>query len=315
MINDTSISILLVEDNPGDADLLREILAEARVTQFKLAQVEQVSEALERLTAERFDIILLDLSLPDSQGLEALAKLRVEAPEMPVVILTGLAAEALGLQALQLGAQDYLVKGQVNTQLLVRSLRYAIERNRLQAELHNLSLKDDLTGLYNRRGFLALAEHELKSLHRAKGLLLIFADLDGLKEINDTFGHQAGNLALVKTAEILRDSFRHSDTIARLGGDEFAIFSIGATGQAAEIMATRLQEKLKSYNAQKNHPYPLSLSTGMVACGPESMLSITELMAQADAAMYEHKQSKRKSERGLPEMAYAQPGAVIKAVP
>src|SRR5437016_1080414 len=130
IMDNPPINILLVEDNLGDVGLLQEILAEARHTRFRLVQVEQVSAALERLGEERFDIVLLDLSLPDSQGLEALARMRVEVPEVPVVILTGAADEALGLQALQLGAQDYLVKGQVDTNILVRSLRYAIERNR-----------------------------------------------------------------------------------------------------------------------------------------------------------------------------------------
>src|SRR5438067_2454287 len=128
-MNETFISVLLVEDHPGDARLLREFLAETSSAQLRVVEVAQLSEAFKRLGLEPFDVILLDLSLPDTHGLETLAKVHEQVPEVPIVILTGLADEELSLQAMQVGAQDYLIKGQVNSSLLVRSLRYAIERN------------------------------------------------------------------------------------------------------------------------------------------------------------------------------------------
>lgn len=132
---DRVIKVLLIEDNPGDVRLLQEYLREVASTQFNLMQVEQLDEALKSLAAESFDVVLLDLSLPDSHGLETFIKIHSQVPTVPVVVLTGLDDETLALKAMQEGAQDYLVKGQTNGELLVRSLRYAIERQRSEEAL------------------------------------------------------------------------------------------------------------------------------------------------------------------------------------
>lgn len=124
--------ILLVEDNPADARFFREVLHEARATQFTLEHVEQLSDALTRLTEERFAVVLLDLSLPDSWGFDTISRVQACAPQVPIVVLTGLDDEALAVRAVQEGAQDYLVKGQVEPGTLVRALRYAVERQRLR---------------------------------------------------------------------------------------------------------------------------------------------------------------------------------------
>jgi PAS domain S-box-containing protein len=123
--------VLLIEDNPGDARLLRATLAEVSSAQFELVRAEQLSEALDRLSREGFDVVLLDLSLPDSHGLDTFIRTHTRAPGIPIVVLTGLDDEELAIKAVQKGAQDYLVKGQLDSNLLVRSLRYAIERDRL----------------------------------------------------------------------------------------------------------------------------------------------------------------------------------------
>jgi serine phosphatase RsbU (regulator of sigma subunit) len=134
-MEDSPIHILLVEDNPGDARLLRETLREVPAEQFALAQVERLDQALQRLAEHHFDVVLLDLSLPDSQGLETCARMHAGAPRAPLVVLTGLDDETVAVQAMQKGAQDYLVKGQVDGNMLMRSMRYAIERTRrLDAE-------------------------------------------------------------------------------------------------------------------------------------------------------------------------------------
>jgi serine phosphatase RsbU (regulator of sigma subunit) len=134
-MDEDPIHILLVEDNPGDARLLRETLREVPTAQFALTLVERLDQALQSLAEKRFDVVLLDLSLPDSQGLETCARVHARAPQAPLVVLTGLDDETLAVQALQNGAQDYLVKGQVDGNMLLRSMRYAIERTRrLDAE-------------------------------------------------------------------------------------------------------------------------------------------------------------------------------------
>jgi len=123
---------LLVEDDPGYARLIREILKEASAAQFDLAHAERLDEGLKRLGEEAFDVMLLDLNLLDSQGLDTFVRAHAQAPEVPIVVLTGLADEMLAVRAVQGGAQDYLVKGQVDSNLLVRSIYYAIERKRTE---------------------------------------------------------------------------------------------------------------------------------------------------------------------------------------
>jgi two-component system, cell cycle response regulator len=157
--------------------------------------------------------------------------------------------------------------------------------------LQNLSLTDDLTGLYNRRGFLALVEQELKHATRMnERFVLVFADLDGLKQINDSFGHHEGSHAIIKAAEVLKQTFRTSDIIARLGGDEFTVLAMAASNDNAETIKARLQENVRHFNARHELPYELSISVGIVLLDPENKLSIDELIRKADAAMYEHKQ-------------------------
>jgi two-component system cell cycle response regulator len=169
------------------------------------------------------------------------------------------------------------------------------ERTRMEKELRNLALIDDLTGLYNRRGFLTLATQQLKLAYRtASGLSLVYVDLDGLKWINDTFGHYVGSAALLQTAEILRDTFRDSDIIARLGGDEFTVLVMETSIDSPEIIASRLQEKVAQYNAQRTSPYELSLSVGVASLDPKSPVPIEELIVTADKRMYEHKRSQHK---------------------
>lgn len=161
------------------------------------------------------------------------------------------------------------------------------------AILENLSLVDDLTGLYNRKGFLALAEHRRKLAHRSeKPFSVAFMDLDGLKGINDSFGHQAGDRALVEAANVLRDCFRESDILARLGGDEFAVFVAEAEEDKIAGIVARIHQKLDAFNRTASRPYPLSVSIGIVSCSPEKESDLETLLGQADRLMYEQKRNK-----------------------
>ncbi len=177
-------------------------------------------------------------------------------------------------------------------ELLMRAVRCATKQYMLQAELRNLALADELTGLYNRRGFMALADRQLKLGHRSnRGMLLFFVDVDGLKHINDSFGHAEGDRALKRAAEALERTFRDSDVIARLGGDEFAVLAIDASGQSETTIRTRLCEYLQSISAQESR-YSICLSLGVARFDPRSNTPIGELMVRADHAMYEDKRSR-----------------------
>ncbi len=169
------------------------------------------------------------------------------------------------------------------------------ERKEQEQALRSLTIIDDLTKLYNRRGFLTLAERHLKLAVRKKsGVFLLFADLDGLKIINDTFGHLEGDRALIDAADILRTSFRSADIIARLGGDEFTVFPIEAAAESASILIGRLDEQLQRHNdANQSRGYRLALSVGIARFEPDSSWSIDQLLEHADQALYQQKRQKR----------------------
>jgi diguanylate cyclase (GGDEF)-like protein/PAS domain S-box-containing protein len=177
------------------------------------------------------------------------------------------------------------------------------ERKRAEAALQSLSLIDELTGLYNRRGFLAVTEQHLASIRRNQKIpVILYADLDGLKLINDSLGHHEGDRALVKAAEIFRDTFRSSDVLARIGGDEFVVLAAIGPEESAESLTNRLQEKFKSASSQWNHSYDLSVSVGLAHFDDNQGHSIEELMALADREMYENKRHKRSRQTFTPEL-------------
>lgn len=168
------------------------------------------------------------------------------------------------------------------------------ERKKIEEKLYAMSLTDELTGLHNRRGFFTLAEHRLKIAKREKcGLLLLYADLDNLKEINDTFGHEEGDRLLKNTADILKSTYRESDIIVRIGGDEFVVFPVGTTKDHVEIIISRLQKNIENFNAKRDQRNKLSLSVGISAYDPESVTTVDGLLAEADRLMYEHKIRKK----------------------
>lgn len=168
-------------------------------------------------------------------------------------------------------------------------------------EAHFLSLIDELTGLYNRRGFLTLAKQQLKLAKRAKKeLLVIYADIDQLKQINDSFGHHTGSLALIDTANILKETFRSSDIIARIGGDEFVVLAIETSKTGKKSIASRFQQNLDFHNSKRNLPYKyeLSISIGISRFDPQNPCSLDELIDHADRLMYKEKRRKKKMAAG-----------------
>jgi len=170
------------------------------------------------------------------------------------------------------------------------------EYKEMEEALRALSLTDELTGLYNRRGFFTLTDQFLKLARRQKeGIFMLYADIDNLKEINDTFGHKEGDIALIETADILKKNYRESDIIARIGGDEFVIIPIGTTGDNIDIITSRFEKSIEIYNSKSKREYKLSLSYGLAYYDPENPCSIDELLTQADKTMYEHKRYKKNS--------------------
>jgi two-component system cell cycle response regulator len=289
---DEPFEVLLVEDNPGDARLIKELLKEGGERDFRLTHVTSLQEAIDRLSVDGAvtHAVLLDLGLPDETGLDTLRRILPSAGRSSVVVITGVNDEQLGVSAVQEGAQDYLVKGQVDGRSLRRALRYAIERQGIQTELRGLSMKDDLTGLLNRRGFLLLAQQQLRAARRHGGAFVLgLLDLDGLKQINDTLGHVAGDRAIAEMADLLRGCFRQRDLLARLGGDEFAVLATDAGQQGEVVLRARVTAALQAANARSNRPYEIGCSMGFLRCLSAETASIQERLQRADALMYEEK--------------------------
>ncbi|HWZ43894.1 MAG TPA: GGDEF domain-containing response regulator [Candidatus Saccharimonadales bacterium] len=288
--------ILLIEDNPADVRLLQEALGEIADCRFEISLCETLAESREFLDKNTPDVILSDIGLPDSQGLQTVRYLHEIALTVPIVVLTSMNDDVFGRQLLRDGAQDYLVKGQVSAQLLWRALRYAMARHQVQLNIMNVALVDSLTGLNNRQGFLTLAEyHAALAYQTGKPFLVAFVDLDGLQRINETFGHQEGNRALVDASLVLKDCFRQSDILARIGGDEFAVLVADADEKDAETIRHRVDRKLRTCNEHPERRYQLSFSMGVVSGDTSRHSDIEKLLAHADALMYVQKRDKRES--------------------
>jgi len=288
------IKVLLVESNEASYDELKERLGVDYAEVLELEWVSELSQALARLTQGGFDAVLLSLDLPDSQGMVTFDRAYAFAPDVPIIVIAEVADDSAAVATVQGGAQDYLVKSEVGPSLIVRSVRHAIERHRLFSALRSLSLIDDLTGLYNRRGFADLGEQYLKLARRSgRGVTMVFLDLDRFKTINDSLGHHVGDRALLKVADILRATFRRSDIIARLGGDEFGVLALEAADESAELLVERLRERVQDFNDSSPEPYQLSVSIGMAHHDDDPRIRLQDMVTEADAAMYREKRAKK----------------------
>ncbi len=203
------INVLLIEDNQGDARLIFETLKSVEHINISIDHIKYLKEGINTLGKKKYDIVLLDLALPDSHGLDTFYSLKRAYNNIPVIVLTGHDDELNAIKAVKAGAQDYLPKNQFLEGILVRSIFYAIERHRLLMKLQNKALMDDLTGVFNRRGFFRQSEDLfLKEENLGQEYILIYVDLDKLKHINDSYGHDAGDDAIIHTATILKETFR-----------------------------------------------------------------------------------------------------------
>lgn len=277
--------ILLIEDNPRHAQLLREALGEvvpavSGLVPYDLTHVPGLAEGLDRLGSQEFDVVLLDLSLPEAPGLDALVRIRERHEDVPVIALTARGEDDLAIQSIQAGAQDFLQKGRITGELLTRAIRAAVHISNLQAALRSLSFIDGLTGLYNRRGFVTLGDPYIKRAQRQKGqFLIVSADVAGLKQINTIAGYDEGDTVLRAVAEILKKSFRDSDLLARIDGGTFAVMAVDANADKAPIIATRVQYNVEEWNNRTIRRYQLKLNMGFTEFDPTG--AIEDLIARA----------------------------------
>jgi diguanylate cyclase len=283
-----SARVLLVEDDPGFASLVEQML---RGADLGVKSVGLLKEAREYLREADVDCVLLDLSLPDARWLEGVEALRDAAPELPLVVLSGLDDETVAVQAVQRGAQDYLVKGHVDGHIVSRAIRYAIERKRTELALAHLAHHDSLTGLPNRALFLDRLEVALARTERSPSCVgVMFVDLDRFKEVNDALGHEAGDELLRQIARRLESVLRPSDTVARFGGDEFLILAEHVGGEpGATVLASRICDVVAQPIEVAGREVLVTASVGVALA--RAPLPVDDLIRDADGAMYRAKQA------------------------
>ncbi|HET6795243.1 MAG TPA: EAL domain-containing protein [Acidimicrobiales bacterium] len=283
--------ILVVEDEDDSFHLLRSLLSpNGGSTGWEVVRAGSLHEARRALVGGEVACSLVDLGLPDSSSLDTVVELLTVSPDQPLVVVTG-SARSLGVEAVRLGAQDYLVKSTLSREILDRTIEYAIERARVEARLVHQSLHDSLTGLANRallfdRLSLAISRMD----HHPSAIGLLFVDIDRFKIVNDTLGHQAGDELLVEVGRRIQARVRRADTVARVGGDEFLVLCEDLADDAA---AGRIADQLMSVFSE---PFvcgagiqSLTASIG-VALAESPSTSAELLVANADTAMYRAKE-------------------------
>jgi len=320
-------TILVVDANPADRRWYITLLGNYG---HRLLEASDGVEALAMAQAELPELIITDILMPRMDGFSLVRRLRAEPllSGIPVIFQTAnydvseihKLARASGVQnILRKAAEPQEILRAVNEslkqpttpsrlpqtgqlqrahlELLADKLYQKVsELEKANEHLRNMSLADSLTGLHNRRGFMILATSLLKFARRvAYSASLLYIDLDSLKYINDTFGHAAGDAAISQFSRILVDTFRDSDVIGRMGGDEFVVMMVDATESDLTSIQRHLQSKIDTYNVHAAAGQALAFSLGVIRVSPESTITMEELLSEADAAMYQHKLSRRRT--------------------
>ncbi|MEM9387554.1 MAG: GGDEF domain-containing response regulator [Pseudomonadota bacterium] len=286
--------VLLVEDDEVDAHWVRRALA-LGPEPTELLRAASVAEARERLRHATFDVLVVDLTLPDAAPRETLPMLLAGHQDLPVVVLTGCLDDEFASAAVATGVQDYLIKGEAAPGALRRALSFAVTRSQRHAQMAAMAMNDGLTGVPNRMSF----EHRLdtilleRSPTDASLLGVALIDVDGFKPMNDSRGHAFGDSVLQAIAEHLVASVRRTDTVARLGGDEFVVIlrELIDLDHAHQWM-NRLYDSLRDGLLVDGESVPVQLSTGL-ALAPLHGMERGELVDAADKAMYAAKRAGR----------------------
>jgi diguanylate cyclase (GGDEF)-like protein len=281
------VRILLIESDPRSAMLIGAMLRATWEEGLRLSQAEQLSE---ELPGDDLECVLLGLGPAGGERLDALEQLRQLVPEVAVVALTETADERIALSAIRAGAQDSLVKSDLNPARLRRAVRHSVERKRAETRLAHQALHDQLTGLPNRALFLDRLRVALDRSRRTRATVaVLFLDLDNFKEINDTLGHDAGDRVLVELAERLRTTLRPMDTVARFGGDEFTLLFEELGGDREVVLiAERLSTAVAHPIQLPGGPATVTASIGIALVSDPSVPAET-VIREADAAMYRAK--------------------------
>lgn len=290
-----SIDILVIDDDAADRRLTELALKDSPQTgRFTIQLASSLEEGLKSLKRQSFDLVLLDLGLPESRGLNTLENFRRQCPHVPVVVLTGLQDEETGVEAIKKGAIDYVTKPFRKDGLRTR-ISIALQMVQLQSKLLLLANTDELTGLTNRRYFFDILEREILCAKiKDNPLSVMIFDLDHFKSINDTYGHLGGDMILKQVAEMLQQSVYPLDVVARYGGDEFIVLLPGTPSEKAAQAAERLRRIIDDHQwGVPNQQISITTSIGLASSNHRNSLNLHELIEDADSALYAAKRSGR----------------------
>ena len=284
------IEVLLIEDNPGDLLLTKRMLDKAEFTSFHISHTDSLSTGIKRASEGAIDVILSDLDLPDSPRDETFFRLKLQVPEIPIVVLSGFMDQQMSLKAVRAGVQDYLIKGQIDSNILERSLLYAIERKTAEDTSRRSAYHDSLTGLpcrklFNDRCTMAIAAS--KRYHRKIALMML--DLNHFKDINDNLVQDASGELLKEISSRLVNISHETDTVCRINGNEFAILISEVTlKETVEEAAQKILGTLRKPFTVLGFEEKITASLG-IAIYPEDGESLETLIKHADMALYEVK--------------------------
>ena len=285
-----NLKILIVDDEKTMSSLLVSLLSKHG---HECQTAKDGIEALEKIKKGSFDAAVIDVVMPLMDGITLTRELLKLYPNLPIMIMSGHADDHSAETAIAAGAREFIKKPFFIDEFTLRFDKM-MRAHKAEEALLALSLTDELTGLYNRRRFFVLTEQYLKvAIRTKKRSLLLYIDMDELKLINDHYGHNEGDRALIDLSNILKKTFRESDIIARIGGDEFVVL-LESTAENDEILITRLSENIKDHHAKQTRSYKLSISVGVAQFDPENPISIDDLLSKADALMYAQKRKRAK---------------------
>ncbi|HEX7154308.1 MAG TPA: EAL domain-containing protein [Thermoanaerobaculia bacterium] len=262
-----ALRLLIVEDDARSASSLRELLELTEEPRYIVQHLTSAADACDAVERGGIDVVLLDLNLPDATDLQALGRLEACLTEIPVIVLTGYTDDTLATDALHRGAEDYLLKGAISHDSLLRSIRYAVERHRgvrdlarmkkalecANRDLERLTMIEPLTELLNRRGLQQVLSHEVERVSRGASTAVLVLDLDDFKSINESHGHAVGDVVLKEVGRRLRASVRTVDSVGRIGGDEFMLVLPDTDPSEVTRVAERIRLAVSADIIQHGH--------------------------------------------------------------
>ncbi len=287
--------ILLIDDDRLQFRVTQQLFKSFRGEQYDLYWAETYEAGIEKLLGGDYVACLLDYQLGPRDGLVLIREAISRGCQVPIIFLTAESGEKVDIQAMNAGALDYLVKGEINSRMLERSLRYALKLGDTLGELRRLATRDQLTGLLNRHEYERLLLEGMATAGRTgRSFGLILADIDHFKRVNDQYGHPSGDAVLREIAARMIKAVREGDNVARIGGEEFAIIGQGADRATATEIAQRVAAAIREtpVSAGDGLTLPMSLSLG-VAVFPEDGAAAGDVVAAADKALYQAKATGR----------------------